>query len=178
VRLEREDLVFYACTAQGEGLTLITIYIDGRNFGRFGTAYGVLWKFGTYAHRRSFECGKITTNQAEMKAVEYVFKCFQLLMETHKRIDLTDHELSILSTGRYVQMMLERAQDHKWVREPQVNVELIKSVREIAQKFANIKIQYYGPNADKDVVMESVKTMTEETVKKNILVFKQGEGIE
>ncbi len=52
---------------------MIEIWIDGRTLGKAGAGFSVVMRHVRREWSRSVNCGKISTNQAEFKALEYAF---------------------------------------------------------------------------------------------------------
>jgi ribonuclease HI len=138
---------------------VIKIYVDGRGFGKAGVGFSIFLCCGKHEWKRSFNGGNITSNQAEMKAVEYAIKSI--------KPEFANEDIMIKSSGRYVQMMLERNQG-KWVKEPRTNIELTKEIRSLVERFGKFSIESCDDN-----IMQDLKKLTEAAVKKGREVFEK-----
>ena len=136
---------------------MIEAQIDARNFGKYGSGFAVVMIFQRHNWRRSFNCGKITGNQAELKAVEFVLKSIKPEFRTEPVV--------IYSTGRYAQLVLERL-DGKWKRDMKANADTLAEVRKIFLEFSDVKIQASDPTYK----LDSVKTLCEDAVRREKLI--------
>lgn len=139
-------------------MVLIQAWVDGRAFGKRGAGIGVKLSCGQHSWVRTFNCGKITTNQAEMKGVEYILKSI--------RSEFEENEIVIRTTNKYAQMMLERSED-KWVKVVSSNIPLVKKVREEFLRFPRISI--FSDPEDEDIVL--LKQINEAALRKKTTVF-------
>ncbi len=135
---------------------MIEALIDARNFGKYGSGFAVVMIFQRYNWRRSFNCGKITGNQAELKAVEFVLKSIKHEFRTEPVV--------IHSTGRYAQLVLEHI-DGKWKRDIKANADLVAEVRKAFLEFSDVKIE-----SDSALKLDNVKTLCEDAVRREKLV--------
>jgi hypothetical protein len=140
---------------------MIEAWIDIRNQADKGSGFSVLLRMDRYMWLRSFACGKITSNQAEFKAIEYV-----LLSIVGKFIG---EEIVVLSSGRYVPMMLERLGD-VWKRTPSRNLELVERIRNLAMGFHKLSVKT-GVNTD--AALMQIRSLTDEAIKSGQGVFEK-----
>jgi len=136
---------------------MIEALVDARNFGKYGSGFAVVMIFQRHNWRRSFNCGKITGNQAELKAIEFVLKSIKPEFRTEPVV--------IRSTGRYAQLVLERI-DGKWKRDTKANADTLTEVKKIFLEFSDIKIEASDPF----LRIDSVKTLCEDAVRREKLV--------
>lgn len=136
---------------------MIEVLIDARNFGKYGSGFAVALIFQRYIWRRSFNCGKITGNQAELKAVEFSLKSIKPEFRTEPVI--------ICSTGRYAQLVLEHT-DGIWKRDIKANTDFVVEVRKIFLEFSDVKIETKDPAFR----LNNIKILCEDAVRKEKLV--------
>ena len=128
---------------------MIQAEIDGRSFGQRGA--GIVVRLIHNKHRwiRTIQCGKITTNQAELKALEYVLKSIDPKYE--------EEEIIIKTTGRYALMMLEQ-KNGEWLRKSGTNTKLVEIIREQYARFTEIQV-IHSQELDK------IKELNEKAIK-------------
>lgn len=112
---------------------MIEIEVDARSFGSKGTNVAVRLKHGDYHWVRTFNCGKISSNQAELKGVEFALKSI--------RKEFEKEDVRIKSTNRYTAMMLEKNND-QWVKKSRVNANLLEVVRGQYDRFNNVIFEH------------------------------------
>lgn len=110
---------------------MIEIWIDGRSLGKAGAGFTVIMRHARHEWRRSIDCQKISSNQAELKAFEFALKSI--------KPDFEDSEVIMRTTGRYAKMMLERNVSG-WTKVPKTNTQLVEEVRKQILRFSNIMI--------------------------------------
>lgn len=131
---------------------MIQLLIDGRNFGKKGAGICVKMLYERFEWIRTFLCDKITSNQAELKAIEFALKSI---------CDGHDGPILIRTSGRYATMMLERT-DGEWTKKAKSNKGLLEAVREQFSRFKDIQIEVSADLGDLKVYNEqTVKTKTE-----------------
>lgn len=133
---------------------MIEIWIDGRSLGKAGSGFSVIMHHARYEWLRSIDCGKISSNQAEFKALEYALKSIKPNFE--------DNEIIIRTTGRYANMMLER-NISGWVKVSKTNIILVEEIRKQFLRFSNIKIL---TELD-EMMQERIKASTDKTIREN-----------
>lgn len=139
---------------------MIDIWIDGRNLGTRGAGFSVYMQCGKRELKCSYKTKKFTSNQLEMKAVEFAIKCI--------KPEFINEKILIRSSGRFAILMLEK-HNNEWFREPKFNPSLIKEVRDHWSKFSDLKI-----NTDvSSKIMNTLKEMTDSVVKSGENVFIQ-----
>lgn len=137
----------------------IEAWVDGRCFGNKGAGFGVRMRYQNHDWIRTVICGDITTNQAELRAVEYVLRSI--------RDEFIQDPLIILTSNRYAEMMLLR--DGKdWAKTASSNVEMVDIVRDQFARFRTASIR--GANQDDDI-MKALKKINETAFKKGVEVF-------
>ena len=127
----------------------IKISVDGRSFNKKGAGVCVMLVYERYKWKRTFTCGKLTTNQTEMKGIEYALKS---ILPSHEDIPVL-----IRTAGRYASMMLERTGE-EWTKNVKSNAKLVESVRVEFLRFKEIKIEYAELPKLRKVNQEAVKT--------------------
>jgi ribonuclease HI len=137
---------------------MIEAWIDGRNFGNKGSGLAIRLQSGKYDWVRAIPAGSITTNQAELKALEFALKSI--------RIEFLADEILVRSSNRYAQMMLEKI-GNDWAKKASTNVELVNEIRDLYSEFENIRL-ISDPDND---VMGMLKKVNETCVKKGTSVF-------
>ena len=129
---------------------MIEILVDGRNFGKKGAGFTVRLRHDKNVWTRSFYCGKITTNQTELKAIEFALKSI--------KDNFTGERVEIKTSGRYAPMMLERSDDG-WTKVPKSNVEILEVVREQFERFDDISIITTSDVSElREINIDTVKT--------------------
>ena len=143
---------------------MIQIWIDGRCFGPKGSGFAVKM-LGGVSWVRTVSCAKLTTNQTEIKALEYALLSIAPAFQADK--------IEIISSGKYAVLMLEKRLDQSttppslnWARKPANNPALIGRIREIYSRFKDISIR-----CEEDETVEMLKTLNEKAVKKRLVVF-------
>jgi ribonuclease HI len=109
---------------------MIEAYFDARSFGSKGTSIAVCIKRNEFKWTRTINCGKITSNQAELKAVEYILKSIKL--------SFTNDPVVFHTSGRYAKMMLERNSDGSFKRDSRINQDLLDEVYVQVGNFNNL----------------------------------------
>lgn len=142
------------------GKLIIDIWIDGRSFGTKGAGFGIKLTSGVHDWIRTIPCPNITTNQAELKSLEFALKSIN--------DEFTNDKVVIRSSNKYAEMMLEKKAG-KWVKNALTNVELVEEVRKQYSRFSDITL-YCDPE---DVTMQALKQLTERAIKKGISVFEK-----
>lgn len=137
---------------------MIEIWIDGRNFGPKGSGIAVRLQSGQHDWVRAFPAGTLTSNQAELKALELALRSI--------KNEFKNDQVEVHSTNRYAQMMLETT-DGKWTKNAATNVELVDELRTLYVGFSNINV-FCDPDTD---VMNMLKKVNETCVKKGATVF-------
>jgi ribonuclease HI len=134
---------------------MIEIFVDSRNFGESGSGFGVILKYGAVEWKRGIPCGKITSNQAELKAL-----LFGLLSIKE---DFRNERIVIYTKNKYATLMLSKT-DGNWLKELgtiEKNRELIGEVRQQIDKFKEVEIRIDMSNP---ILMKS-RDITEEVMR-------------
>jgi len=137
---------------------MIEIMIDGRSLSKSGAAFSVMLRSGKHCWKRSLILGKVTSNFAEMKAFEFALKSIDP--------SFFNEELSVITSGRYVMLMLELEND-KWSKTPKINIDLVSEVRSLVEKFSEISVKHSSSLSgalEKDFV--ALRALTEDAVLK------------
>ena len=113
---------------------MILAEIDSKHFPHRGANVAVRLECDKHRWSRTFHCGNITTNQADLKGIEYT-----LLSINDK---YKSEEVVIRTSGRYGIMMLERDLDGKWVKNASNNIELIDRIRALFSSFSKVRIEF------------------------------------
>jgi ribonuclease HI len=128
---------------------MIEITVDGRNFGKKGAGFTARLQHGAVIHTRSFYCNKLTTNQTELKAIEFALKS---ITEGYEK-----EPVLIKTSGRYAPMMLEKSEDG-WKKMPKSNIELLGIVREQYDRFEDISIMTVSDVSElREINIDTVK---------------------
>jgi len=130
---------------------MIEVFTNARIFGSRGAAITVVLRCDSCEWRRGFLCGKFTTNQLELKALEYALKSITDKAKSDKII--------VYSINRYVVMMLEK-KDGKWSKGVEKNILLIERIRQQFERFPNIDIIYHPDHAR----LNDIRNRTEKMV--------------
>jgi ribonuclease HI len=146
---------------------MIEIFIDGRTFGTKGSGITVVLRHDQYEWRRGFLLNKLTTNQLELKGLEYALKSVKDASKNLLEI-LNKDDITIYSHNRYVVMMLERV-GNKWAKEVEKNIELMSEVRNQYGRFPRIKIVYDPDHAR----FQDIKKRTEDMIKEKKEFFEK-----
>ena len=109
---------------------MIKAYFDARSFGSKGTSIAVCIKRDNFKWTRTISCGKITSNQAELKATEYILKSIKMQFDNDPVVFYT--------AGRYAKMMLEKNSDGSYKRNSRINQELLDEVYVQVNRFNNL----------------------------------------
>lgn len=137
---------------------MIDVWIDARCIGKYSSGFTVSLRYNRYHWTRSFNFGHITTNQTELKAIEYALKSI--------KSEFKDESVNIRSTGRYASLMLER-KGGAWTREAHTNARLIEEVRKQCQRFKAVTV-YYAPE---EKMFETLREITDLAIKREQCVF-------
>ena len=109
---------------------------------------------GGFKHARVIPFAKATLNQAELFALSYVL--------TSIKSDLADTEFEIITTNQYLERMLMRDETGQFAVRPELNVELVKQVRDLVIKNPRVTIKA-APNeriaALKDLMKKTVEAI-------------------
>ena len=122
-----------------------------KSYGNKGTAFTIFMNYEKYRWTRSVYCDRITSNVAEIKAVEYIL--LSIAPEFYK------DEINININGRYAVLMLNK-KDGEWAFDPRQNTDLINSIRELIEKFKNLTIT----SSFEDNTFKNLIKMNEEAV--------------
>lgn len=137
---------------------MILAEIDGKSFPQRGAGFCIRLTSGAHKWVRTMQCGKITTNQAELKALEYVLKSVSP--------EYYGERIQIKTTGRYATMMLERTPNGEWAKAAKSNVGLMVMIREYFTRFKDISIEF-ATNLD------DVKKHNNESIRTGEVLFKR-----
>lgn len=135
---------------------MIDILIDARGLSRLGTAFTVVLKHEKHKWLRTILCGKLSTNRAEMKAVEYALASIQE--------DQRNQLIRIKSTGKFAALMLRQKEDGEWERTS--NDSLVDFVRTQWRDYANISID----TSTEDEVT-ALREVTDNSLKTGEMIF-------
>jgi hypothetical protein len=130
---------------------MIEAWVVGRNYGSKGACFSVWMSFRKHKWKRSVICGKLTSNQVEMKGVEFVIK--SILPEFH------NCEIRINVDGRYAPMMFEK-EEGEWKRGSRKNAELVEEIRELTEGFKDISIV----RAEDNSIFKQLRDINEKTI--------------
>ncbi len=141
---------------------MIEIWTDGRVFPtKDCSGLTVVLRHDTMEWRRGLIAGKITTNQVELKAIEYALKSI---------IDrLTDDHIIIYTLSRYAEMMFQKIEG-KWAKNAEKNLEQIESLRKQFDRFSDIQIKF----SPEHIRWKDIKHRTEIMVVDNDPFFEKG----
>lgn len=137
----------------------IEIWTCSRTYSRYGAAFAVMLRCGKHQWVRSIKCGKLTTNQTELKAVEYALKSI--------RKEFEDHTVKVRTSWRYVDLMMSRHSDGTFKKRPVGNMKSVNEVRNQFARFKDITIEI----AEDDKAFKQLGQFCEYAAKKNQLVF-------
>lgn len=139
--------------------SIIEAWVDGRCFGS-GAGIGVRLRYqNRHDWVRTMLCGSLTTNQAELRAVEYVLCSINEAFY--------DDPVLIITSNRYAEMMLQRAGDG-WAKTASSNHELVQNTRDLFLRFGTASIKVAAPD---DETMLALKQINEVAFKKGREVF-------
>ena len=110
---------------------MIEIFVDGRSLGTKGAGYTVLLRSGRIERKKSFKCGNFTSNQMELKAIEFGLRSIKPGYEKEKII--------VRSGGKFGSLMLAR-RSNEWYKVVKSNPSLTNEVRRLWLGFPNIQI--------------------------------------
>jgi hypothetical protein len=139
---------------------MITAWIDGRYVANKAACFSVIMRHEQHEWRRSIICGKMTTNQTEFKAVEFV------LLSINKKFH--NSEIVIYSSGRYASMMLE-FKNGQWTKNPSANVQLVKRMRDLLTGFSNVRVLA----SQNDPMLVQAQACTDQTVQSGNMIFEK-----
>lgn len=112
---------------------MISVLLFARSYSNKGSAFGVIMRYNKFEWRRVVLCGnKLTTNQVEMKGIEFILKS----VVEHKR----NISIEIKTRNKYSLLMLSKNSDNMWSNSTPHNINLVLMVRELFSKFKDIKI--------------------------------------
>jgi ribonuclease HI len=137
---------------------MITIWVDGRYVANKVACFSIILRCEQHEWRRSVICGKMTTNQTELKAVQFA------LLSISKKFH--NDEIVIYSSGRYAPMMLE-FKDGTWIKNPSVNAQLVSHIRGLMSEYSNARVLALQG----DPMLVQVKGCTDSTVQSGNMVF-------
>lgn len=115
---------------------MILIEVDGRSFPKKGSSTCVRLSCNDHKWVRTFTSGKITSNQAELKGIEFALK--SIAQQFH------EDPILIKTSGRYAVMMLERDGDGNYIKNIKSNVGLMTLVRKLYNRHPKISIESHG----------------------------------
>lgn len=127
---------------------MIQIKIDACAYGAKGASFAVLLTMEDYQWSRSIKCGKITSNQAEMKAIEYALKSI--------KPDFENEPVAIKTSGRYAKMMLAK-KDGEWAKSSRKNADIVTVVREQYSRFEDISLEHENMVDMRDITLCAAK---------------------
>jgi ribonuclease HI len=113
---------------------MIEAYFDARSFGSKGSNIAVCVKRNGFKWTRTINCGKITGNQAELKAVEYVLKSI--------KTQFVNDPVVFYTNGKYASLMLERNPDGSYKRDSRTNQGLLDEVHAQVGRFNNLSFNF------------------------------------
>ncbi len=116
---------------------MIEIFIDGRSLGVKGAGFTVLLRYAHQELKRTFKCGNFTSNQMELKGIEFALKAINPSYMNDKII--------IYSGGRFGSLMLSRRAGD-WYKTVKSNPELVDEIRRLWLLFPTIQIIFEPDN--------------------------------
>ena len=140
---------------------MIEICIDARNFGNKGSGFAVRMQHDKYDWIRTITLGSITTNQTELKAIEYVLKSI--------KPEFLNDLIKIRISGKYTLMMLERV-GGKWAKAVTSNTKLVEEVRKQFMSFREVVVQF-DDGIEEGSVIALLKKLNERAVRKGEIIF-------
>lgn len=134
---------------------MIVIEIDSKHFPHRGANVSIKLSCDKHTWIRTFHCGNMTTNQAELKGIEYAL----MSIADNYRSD----EIVLRTSGRYGIMMLGKNMDGAWIKSSSNYSSIVDRIRELFNGFSRIQIEFCNDLID---LRES-----------NLLAVKSGEQI-
>jgi len=138
---------------------LINAWLDGRCFNNISVV-AVIMESNGYLFKRAFTCRKVTSNKAELKAMELV-----LLSVVEGWYD----DLLVNSSGPYCVMMMEVNNDGDWKRKAIVNVDLVQRIRNLSKNFKSVKVMR---NLE-DPTLIALKTISNKLAKNPEIIYEK-----
>lgn len=105
-------------------------------------------------HARVIPFVNATANQAELFAFSYVLASI--------KSDIKDVDFEITTTNQYVERMLKRDEQGQFLVKPELNVELVKQVRDLIAKNPRVLVKTASADrikALKDMIKKTVDTV-------------------
>lgn len=112
------------------------------------TASAVSLEADGFKHARVIPFTKATVNQAELFAFCYILSSV--------KADVSDVDFEITTSNAYVERMLKRDEHGQFLVKPELNLELVKSARELIAKRPRVTINV-GNNDQTKALKDAIK---------------------